>query len=219
MAFDLHYPDIVMYEIFVGKPYRGGGIGRILSSKLQIWAANLAAHVFWFDLDNFRPIIRSTSLPSGIRKGASPKFGVIRGFFSSHFLRGSSRADFALKCTFRRDRRIGGLQDWMHKPTWLLQFQTRTLDALRKRCARWRRAKFADKLNIMSKLLEMALEKVDALPQDEQDAIASQILASLADEDAWRTRFVEKRDVIHRMAREGLEDDARGETLPLDDLL
>lgn len=71
----------------------------------------------------------------------------------------------------------------------------------------------------MATLLEKALEKVGALPQDEQDAIASQILASLADEDAWRKRFAEKRDVIRRMAREALEEDARGETLPLDDLL
>jgi hypothetical protein len=39
----------------------------------------------------------------------------------------------------------------------------------------------------MSTLLEMALEKVVALPLDEQDAIASQILASLADEDAWKS--------------------------------
>jgi hypothetical protein len=71
----------------------------------------------------------------------------------------------------------------------------------------------------MSKLLEMALERVVALPQDEQDAIASQILASLADEDAWKSRFAEKRDVIRRMAREALEQDQRGETLPLDHLL
>ena len=35
-------------------------------------------------------------------------------------------------------------------------------------------------------LLEKALEQVVALPQDEQDAIAAQILASLADEDAWK---------------------------------
>jgi len=41
----------------------------------------------------------------------------------------------------------------------------------------------------MSTLLEKALEKVVALPQDEQDAIASQILASIADESAWKTRF------------------------------
>src|SRR5258705_8864000 len=71
----------------------------------------------------------------------------------------------------------------------------------------------------MSKLLENALEKVLGLPQDEQDAIASQILASLADEDAWKKRFAEKRDVIRRMAREALQEDELGETLPLDDLL
>ena len=71
----------------------------------------------------------------------------------------------------------------------------------------------------MTTLLEKALEKVGALPQDEQDAIASQILASLADEEAWKKRFAEKRDVIRRLAREALEEDARGETRLLDDLI
>lgn len=71
----------------------------------------------------------------------------------------------------------------------------------------------------MSTLLEKALEKVAALPPDEQDAIASQILESLADEEAWKKRFAEKRDVIRRMAREALEEDKRAETLPLTDLL
>ena len=71
----------------------------------------------------------------------------------------------------------------------------------------------------MSSLLEKALEKVSALPSDEQDAIASQILASLADEDAWKKRFVAKQDVIRRMAQEALGEDDRGETLPLGDLL
>jgi hypothetical protein len=71
----------------------------------------------------------------------------------------------------------------------------------------------------MSTLLEQALEKVGALPPDEQDAIASQILASIADESAWKKRFAEKRDVIRRMAREALAEDERGETLPLADLL
>ena len=54
----------------------------------------------------------------------------------------------------------------------------------------------------MSSLLEKALEKVTALPPEDQDAIASQILGSLADEDAWKTRFIQNRDVIRRMARE-----------------
>ncbi|MGA2741833.1 MAG: hypothetical protein ABSG65_30890 [Bryobacteraceae bacterium] len=71
----------------------------------------------------------------------------------------------------------------------------------------------------MSNLLQKALERVVALPQDEQHAIASQILASLADEDAWKKRFAEKRDVIRRMAREAPEEDARGETKPLNELL
>jgi hypothetical protein len=71
----------------------------------------------------------------------------------------------------------------------------------------------------MSTLLEKALERVLALPQDEQDAIGSQILASLADEDAWKIRFVEKRDVILRMAREALDEDDKGATLPLNDPL
>ena len=71
----------------------------------------------------------------------------------------------------------------------------------------------------MSTLLKQALEKVGSLPQDEQDAIAAQILASLEDESAWRRRFGERRDVIRRLAREAIEEDDRGETLPLDDLL
>ena len=71
----------------------------------------------------------------------------------------------------------------------------------------------------MSTLLEKALEQVVALPEDEQDAIASQILSTLAGDDEWKKRFVGKRDVIRRMAREALEQDERGETIPLDDLL
>jgi hypothetical protein len=58
----------------------------------------------------------------------------------------------------------------------------------------------------MPSLLDQALEKVGALPREEQDAIASQILASLADEAAWKKRFSEKRDVIRKMAREALAD-------------
>jgi hypothetical protein len=71
----------------------------------------------------------------------------------------------------------------------------------------------------MPSLLEKALEKVVALPPDEQDAIASQILASLADEEGWKKRFAEKPDIIRRMAREALREDEQGETLALGDLL
>jgi len=71
----------------------------------------------------------------------------------------------------------------------------------------------------MSSLPERALEKVGSLPPEEQDAIASQILASLEDEEAWKRQFASNRDVLRRMAQEALDEDSRGETLPLDDLL
>ncbi len=41
----------------------------------------------------------------------------------------------------------------------------------------------------------------------------------MADEEAWKKRFVEKRDIIYRMAREALREDEQGETLALGDLL
>lgn len=71
----------------------------------------------------------------------------------------------------------------------------------------------------MTTLLERALEKVVALPQDEQDAIASQILESLAEEEGWKQRFAAKREQLRELAAEALREDARGETRPLDDLL
>ena len=70
----------------------------------------------------------------------------------------------------------------------------------------------------MTALLEKALQKVGALPEDEQNAIASEILDSLADEEAWKSRLASKRDRLRQLAREALQEDERGETRPLDDL-
>jgi hypothetical protein len=67
----------------------------------------------------------------------------------------------------------------------------------------------------MSALLNKAMEQLQSLPPDEQDEMASQILADLADEHAWRARFAQKREVICRMAQEALAEDERGETVPL----
>ena len=77
----------------------------------------------------------------------------------------------------------------------------------------------SDTIVDMTTLLGKALEKVGVLPEDEQDAIASQILDSLADEEAWKRRFAEKRDRIRKLAQDALDEDERGETRPLDDLL
>jgi hypothetical protein len=41
----------------------------------------------------------------------------------------------------------------------------------------------------MMGLLQEALRRVESLSQEEQDAIASQIVETLDDEDAWARRF------------------------------
>jgi hypothetical protein len=70
----------------------------------------------------------------------------------------------------------------------------------------------------MTALLEKAMEKVGGLPQEEQDAIASEILDSLADEEAWKDRFAARRDRLRQLAQEALDEDDRGETRTLADL-
>jgi hypothetical protein len=54
----------------------------------------------------------------------------------------------------------------------------------------------------MTKLLEKALVKISGLPQDEQEAIASQILAELEDEAAWAKRFATTQGKLRRLADE-----------------
>jgi len=71
----------------------------------------------------------------------------------------------------------------------------------------------------MTKLLEKALEKIFILPQQEQDTIASQILAELEDEAAWAARSARQGDTLRRLADESLAEHRRGETRPLGDLL
>ncbi len=71
----------------------------------------------------------------------------------------------------------------------------------------------------MTKLLEKAFEKISSLSQEEQDAIASQILAELHDEAAWAKQFATRRKKLRRLAENALADHHKGETRPLDDLL
>jgi hypothetical protein len=70
----------------------------------------------------------------------------------------------------------------------------------------------------MTKLLEKALEKVSKLPQDEQDAIASQILAEIEDEAVWAKQFAFTKEKLRRRAEEALVEDRRSETEPLKEL-
>ncbi len=72
----------------------------------------------------------------------------------------------------------------------------------------------------MTGLLEKALQRVETLSREEQDAIASQIMATLDDEEAWDRRFRERPDLLRALAGEALEEHRRGETRPrpLDEL-
>ncbi len=70
----------------------------------------------------------------------------------------------------------------------------------------------------MTKLVEKALERISKLPEAEQDAIASQILAELEDEAAWEKQFGGQGEKLRRLADEALAEDAAGQTRPLDEL-
>ncbi|HEV8146951.1 MAG TPA: hypothetical protein VGP79_11240 [Bryobacteraceae bacterium] len=62
----------------------------------------------------------------------------------------------------------------------------------------------------MTDLFEKALERVAALPEDAQDAIAAQILETLEDEDA--KRFRERPDLLRALGQEAIEEHRRDET-------
>jgi hypothetical protein len=68
-------------------------------------------------------------------------------------------------------------------------------------------------------LLEKALHRLEALSQQEQDAIAAQILDTLDDEEAWARSFQEKQEALKRLAQEALEEHRRGETRPIEEVL
>ena len=66
----------------------------------------------------------------------------------------------------------------------------------------------------MTQLLEKALQKIGALPEDEQNAIASQILETLEDEQVWRQKLSRNPAKLRQLAEEALEEHRRGETRP-----
>jgi hypothetical protein len=71
----------------------------------------------------------------------------------------------------------------------------------------------------MTGLLEIALRRLESLTSEEQDAIASQIMETLDDEEAWARSFREKPGVLRSLATEALDEHRRGETRPLDELI
>jgi polyhydroxyalkanoate synthesis regulator phasin len=71
----------------------------------------------------------------------------------------------------------------------------------------------------MSRLLEDALRKVGELSEDEQTAIASQILETLEGEEAWGELLRKNPARLRDLAEKALDERRAGRTRPLDEIL
>jgi len=69
----------------------------------------------------------------------------------------------------------------------------------------------------MTSLLEQAFREAEKLPPEEQDRLASAILAELDADRRWETAFERSQDVLGRLAERARNDYASGDTLPLGD--
>ncbi|MGA3323941.1 MAG: hypothetical protein ABSF45_05670 [Terriglobia bacterium] len=58
----------------------------------------------------------------------------------------------------------------------------------------------------MTQLLADALRKVGKLSEDEQNAIASQILATLEDEEAWEKTLRKNPPKLRKLAKKALDE-------------
>ncbi|RUR75467.1 hypothetical protein ACF3DV_21390 [Chlorogloeopsis fritschii PCC 9212] len=71
----------------------------------------------------------------------------------------------------------------------------------------------------MTELLQQAIAQIQQLPPDQQDAIASRLLAELQDEQKWEARFATTTDnQWDRMAAMVRQEIAKDETVPLDEV-
>jgi hypothetical protein len=71
----------------------------------------------------------------------------------------------------------------------------------------------------MTTLLQRALAEAEKLPAEDQDAIASRLLAEVEDERQWNARFAATTDdQWDRLVAEVRRDVATGGTRPLDEV-
>ena len=68
----------------------------------------------------------------------------------------------------------------------------------------------------MTQLLERAFATAAKLPDRDQDAVASLVLAEMESEERWAGAFATSQDQLAALADEALRELERGETLPLD---
>jgi hypothetical protein len=68
----------------------------------------------------------------------------------------------------------------------------------------------------MTQLLEHAFSEASKLPESEQDAFASLLLAELESERRWAQSFASSQNQLAKLADEALREMNAGETLPMD---
>ena len=68
----------------------------------------------------------------------------------------------------------------------------------------------------MTQLLERAFTEASKLPEPEQDAMASLLLAELESEQRWAASFAGSQNELAQLTDEALREFAAGETLPMD---
>lgn len=69
---------------------------------------------------------------------------------------------------------------------------------------------------IVSRVLDTAIEKMSALPPEEQDRIARWLLGELQDEERWTQAFSSSQDALSRLANEARTDARAGRATQLD---
>lgn len=62
----------------------------------------------------------------------------------------------------------------------------------------------------MTRLLEQAIREAVKLPPDQQDAIASLMLAEMASEQRWDEIFAQSQDLLAQLAAEAIREDEAG---------
>ncbi len=71
----------------------------------------------------------------------------------------------------------------------------------------------------MTELLRQVISEIQKLPADQQDAIASRLMAELKDEQRWTEQFESTTDEQwDRLADMVRQDIAKGDTSPLDEV-
>jgi hypothetical protein len=71
----------------------------------------------------------------------------------------------------------------------------------------------------MGNALRQLIDVLGTLPEESREAWARSWLAELAAEREWDSRLSGRPDALRHLAEEALDEDSKGTTRPLDDLL